>query len=144
MPVFKCSKCGHVDNTALTGYWHKVTLEGQAPLCSLCDPEIAKWHDSFERFKPEDRGLVEGPDGFLYSPDEEYYKRQLRELPAGMELAVAGTESTAFICQHCGDGKHELCVGLARDVAEPSTFGACECTGKHPIVEARKKGAGPL
>ena len=79
MPVFKCSKCGHVDNTALASYWWRVTHDKLPPLCSLCDPEIGKWHGAFERFRPEDRDLVEGPDGFLYHPSEEYYQRQMRE-----------------------------------------------------------------
>lgn len=84
MPVFKCSKCGVVENTAISGYWHRLMgLEkGEKPpppLCSQCDPEFGKWHGQFDRFKPEEHGLVEAPDGFLYHPSEEYYKRQMRD-----------------------------------------------------------------
>lgn len=84
MPAFKCSKCGVVENTATSGYWYRfMDLEKDAtpppPLCSECDPEISKWHGKFDRFKPEDRGLVEGPDGYIYDPKEEYYQRLLRE-----------------------------------------------------------------
>lgn len=78
MPVFLCSKCGVMDNTALTHYWWQVHEEKKPPLCSLCDPEIGKWHGDFERQTlPPDH--VVGPDGFVYQKDDPYLKRQLRE-----------------------------------------------------------------
>jgi hypothetical protein len=75
--VFRCSQCGHLDNTAVTHYWTRP--KGSLPLCSLCDPEIKKWHGRFERFKPEDKGLVEGPDGFIYDPKDPYLAEVRRQ-----------------------------------------------------------------
>lgn len=79
MPIFRCSKCGCIENTALCHYWWEVHEEKKPPLCSECDPTIGKWHGAFEREKPEAHGYVEGPDGFLYTPDDKYLKRLLEE-----------------------------------------------------------------
>lgn len=89
MPIFRCSKCGMVDNTAISGYWCWVNhwpegatdasqMEKRPPLCSQCNPEIGQWHGRFPRFTPESEGYVEAPDGFLYKPDDEYLKKQLK------------------------------------------------------------------
>lgn len=75
MPAFKCEQCGCCENTATSNYWTRE--EGGKKLCSLCDPEIGRWHGRFKRFKPEEEGLVEGPDGFLYSPGDRYLKELL-------------------------------------------------------------------
>ncbi len=49
MPIFACSECGYIDNTALTTAWER--LERDDPLlCSLC--EFGKWHGVFPRRKP--------------------------------------------------------------------------------------------
>ena len=66
MPIFQCSKCGCVENTALSNYW--VTTNKDEALCSECDPLIGRWHGSFE--KQLATGLKLGNDGFLYHPDE--------------------------------------------------------------------------
>ncbi len=49
MPLFECSKCHCVENTAVTGFWCRTMLEKQPPLCSECDPEIGKWHGHFAK-----------------------------------------------------------------------------------------------
>lgn len=54
MPLFECSQCHVVDNTALTEFWWNVMREGHAPLCSQCDPEIGKWLGSFPRTNVEE------------------------------------------------------------------------------------------
>lgn len=82
MPVFICSKCNMMDNTALSGYWAMQYLSGDdeefKPLCSLCNPDIRRWHGEFERGpKPDDH--VIGPDGFVYHKDDDYLKRLLKE-----------------------------------------------------------------
>lgn len=70
MPVFMCSKCGCIENTAVSNYWtrnmHHTGLNkpDNPPLCSECDPEIGKWHGRFE--KKSAIGLFVGEDGFLY------------------------------------------------------------------------------
>ena len=74
MSIFRCSKCGCVENTATSNYW---TRDGKPPLCSECDPEIKKWHGVFK--KKSAIGYMEGTDGFLYNKEEikrdnPYYK----------------------------------------------------------------------
>lgn len=76
MSLFRCTECGHVENTAVSNYVVR-RLERKPPLCSQCDPEIGKWHGRFKRFKPEEEGLVEAPDGYLYDPSDRYYKEQM-------------------------------------------------------------------
>lgn len=82
MSIFRCTKCGCVENTALSHYWSRVHMDGLEPLCSECNPEIAKWHGEFEKVTPESCGYVTGPDGFLYMPHDEYLKRLIAEKAA--------------------------------------------------------------
>lgn len=49
MPLFECSQCHTVENTACCNYWVRVHLEKEPPLCSECDPDIGKWHGLFPR-----------------------------------------------------------------------------------------------
>lgn len=71
MPIFACSKCGAVENTALSRYWMRVLKDPKPPpLCSECDPEIGKWHGAFPKESAKDHGYVQGPDGFLYNPGD--------------------------------------------------------------------------
>lgn len=67
MPLFKCSQCDCIENTAVCNYWTDHKLEGKPALCSQCDPVIRKWHGIFER-KPA-TGYKLGSDGFLYEPE---------------------------------------------------------------------------
>ena len=71
-----------MDNTALASYWSQGFDESNGipkkPLCSLCYPEIGKWHGEFERIPlPADSEL--GPDGFVHNKDDEYLARLKRE-----------------------------------------------------------------
>lgn len=68
MPIFKCSSCGCVDNTALTRYW--IRKKDDPKLCSECDPAIGKWHDKFPKRLAIVVGYKLGADGFLYHSDE--------------------------------------------------------------------------
>jgi hypothetical protein len=52
MSLFQCSKCGCAEDTALCHYW-SARLHDTAPMCSGCDPKIAKWHGEFERVPPQ-------------------------------------------------------------------------------------------
>jgi hypothetical protein len=57
MPLFNCTMCGAVENTALSNYWtDQGRLDRSAPfepLCSECDPRIGEWHGNFARkFEP--------------------------------------------------------------------------------------------
>lgn len=49
MPLFECTKCHVIDNTALSNFWHDVIGDGKPALCSECDPAIGRWHGSFPR-----------------------------------------------------------------------------------------------
>jgi len=62
MPLFRCNRCGCVENTAGSLYWIKKT--GEDALCSECDPKIGKWHGYFP--KKSAIGYLLGNDGFLY------------------------------------------------------------------------------
>lgn len=78
MPLFMCSACRSVENTALSNYWTRFfgkesraargVLDLPPALCSACDPDIARWHGEFERRSAV--GLVVGKDGFLYSQEQ--------------------------------------------------------------------------
>ena len=59
MPLYACSKCQTVENTALGGYWEQQIDAAEAgkqhePLCSGCDPKIGKWHGRFPRNRADD------------------------------------------------------------------------------------------
>ena len=53
MPLFECSKCRAVDNTALANFW-TAFFEGAPLLCSECDPEINRWHGRFPKVTVEE------------------------------------------------------------------------------------------
>jgi len=65
MPIFKCTKCGCIENTACSHYWSRDKKVGA--LCSECDPKLAHWHGMFP--KQPAAGLKLGNDGFLYSQE---------------------------------------------------------------------------
>ncbi len=67
MPLFKCSACACVENTALCRYWPRMGKR-EAALCSECDPAIKKWHGEFPRERVNVEGYKLGNDGFLYHP----------------------------------------------------------------------------
>jgi hypothetical protein len=48
MPLYECSQCHAVENTALTNFWQDHG-EGRPQLCSECDPRIKKWHGKFPK-----------------------------------------------------------------------------------------------
>jgi hypothetical protein len=68
MPLFKCSQCGCVENTALGKYWYRKAIEKLPPLCSECS--TGEWHGQFPKQTPEECGYIEGPDGFWGTPEE--------------------------------------------------------------------------
>ena len=79
MPLYMCSKCGSVDNTATGGFWHQEYKAIKAkqpvePLCSACNPDMGKWHDQFPRRSAE--GMVRDKRGFVYTQEEadNYFK----------------------------------------------------------------------
>ncbi len=51
MPLFRCTHCDSVENTALSPYW-ELKAKGLPVLCSECGR--GQWHDRFpkEKFDP--------------------------------------------------------------------------------------------
>ena len=47
MSIFKCSKCGVAENTALCRY--NIIEDKTKALCSECDSKIGKWHNCFDQ-----------------------------------------------------------------------------------------------
>ena len=62
MPLFPCSKCNCIEDTALCHYW-SARLRQTSALCSACDPTIGKWHGEFP--KESAQGWIRDRDGFL-------------------------------------------------------------------------------
>jgi hypothetical protein len=46
MPLFHCSKCGVIENTALGAYWYQ-KAKGDPVLCSECSD--GAWHGMFNK-----------------------------------------------------------------------------------------------
>lgn len=51
MPLFRCDKCGVIENTALGKFWGE-----KEKLCSQCG--FGKWHGKFKRTKKIPKGEV--------------------------------------------------------------------------------------
>lgn len=66
MPLFACSRCGVVENTALSLYW--IDAGQKPPLCSECNPRIGRWHGRFPRERAD--GYVQDRHGHIYRPEE--------------------------------------------------------------------------
>lgn len=49
MPLFVCSKCKCVENTALCNFWFE--KDKKKAKCSECDNKIGKWHNIFSKEK---------------------------------------------------------------------------------------------
>jgi hypothetical protein len=62
MPLFPCSKCNCVEDTALCHYW-SARLRQTSAVCSSCDATIGKWHGEFP--KESAQGWVSDRNGFL-------------------------------------------------------------------------------
>ena len=62
MPLFPCSKCNCIEDTALCHYW-SARLRQTSAVCSACDPTISKWHGEFP--KESAQGWSGDRSGFL-------------------------------------------------------------------------------
>ncbi len=62
MPLFSCSKCNCVEDTALCHYW-SARLRQTFAVCSACDPTIGRWHGEFP--KESAQGWIRDRSGFL-------------------------------------------------------------------------------
>ena len=66
MPLFVCSKCGCIDNTACDGnFWDVYTNN---PLCTECNGY--KWHNYFPKKKATEKEIKE---------INEYWEKNLKE-----------------------------------------------------------------
>lgn len=70
MPLFECSQCHAVDNTAITNFWWDVMHEGKSQLCSECDPAIGKWHGRFPKTPADEYTKKFGADSIEYPAPE--------------------------------------------------------------------------
>ncbi len=58
MPLFACSKCNAVENTALGEYWSRI----KDPLCSECSSLCGgKWHGRFPKERADNGKWVPDP-----------------------------------------------------------------------------------
>lgn len=75
MPLFMCSKCKCIENTALSRFWFRGQFGNPdtPPLCSECDPAISTWHGRFPKRSAEGM-LAESvaPDALLWSAESTY------------------------------------------------------------------------
>jgi hypothetical protein len=84
MAIFRCSKCGCDDDTALCNYW-SARLQETPTICSACDPKIGKWHGEFPR-------KYEGPSAASPTRAVRNLIGLTRLVEAGQELAAANNE----------------------------------------------------
>lgn len=66
MSLFQCEECGCRENTATCNYWNRYSKADKRKICSVCDPDIGKWHSRFPRlmlpkgeFKTNSQGNLE-------------------------------------------------------------------------------------
>jgi len=58
MPLFTCSQCENIDNTATSDYFIQVYVKKQKPLCFRC--LYNKWHNHFQERKVTTEELLKG------------------------------------------------------------------------------------
>ncbi len=68
MPLFKCSGCGCVENTALGEYWSRVCLDTLPPLCSEC--AFGQWHGKFPKQQVDETKYTVAENGMLQPKEE--------------------------------------------------------------------------
>ena len=66
MPLFRCSKCGCIENTACCDYWSRVHLDEKEPLCSEC--ETGEWHGLFNKRSAD--GMLIDQNNHLWSQEQ--------------------------------------------------------------------------
>lgn len=73
MPIFMCTKCGVVENTALSDFWisestARLDKVEHKPKCSQCTPRCGRWHGAFPRKLAT--GYLQDQRGLLYTVAE--------------------------------------------------------------------------
>ncbi len=106
MPLFACTKCDTVDNTAVSDYWIQQkehfelsgTREGFRALCSAC--RLGKWHGEFTRRTVQQAKMIEDAQGFLVDdPRDADATKMFAEL-----IAVCCPSEQLRIISGCRDG----------------------------------------
>ena len=101
VPLFTCSQCGCVENTALCRYW---TQPKGPKLCSACYPPIGKWHGKFPREKVDDDGRFHPEDED--NPESKCCKTRRTvwlKPPLGLTRIVQAAFSGEDICDECDE-----------------------------------------
>ena len=70
MPLFKCPRCGCIENTALGEYqWDEHLKDPEAPITEICSEcATGTWHGKFPKETPEQAGMVLLDDGYYGPP----------------------------------------------------------------------------
>jgi len=97
MSLFKCSKCGCIENTAVSHYWVR-KVDKEPPLCSECDPGIGKWHNIFPKQSADAMGMVDDGDGYLITKEEAAVRKAFKTYVAGIiSIKHIGPEGIAKV-----------------------------------------------
>lgn len=117
MPLFKCEKCGCIENTAISSYWEALHSKTEK-LCSECG-EPFKWHGSFPKRGADESGYKADANGFLHSPVE-----------IATDPKLAALRDCPYCSHSISDHRTTLfgqeCSG--RDWHDDSSY-RCQCTG---------------
>ena len=65
MPLFQCTKCSCVENTACCNYWSR-KIDKEPLICSEC--ETGTWHGRFE--KRDAAGMLVDNEGHLWGESQ--------------------------------------------------------------------------
>lgn len=68
MPLFECTKCKTIDNTALDGNYWMAQLNKEPALCTEC--VTGEWHGEFDKEQLTGSDFVLGSDGYVYRESE--------------------------------------------------------------------------
>jgi hypothetical protein len=108
MPLFPCSKCDCIEDTALCHYW-SARLRQRSAVCSACDPTIGKWHGEFP--KESARGWIKDRNGFLLDKRAierwlgqpiEIFARPTQERRAAIDTVRAHVLALDAVCEGTG------------------------------------------
>ena len=66
MPLFRCDKCGCVDNSACAPSYWTSRLNEKPPICTEC--ETGEWHEIFP--KKQATGMLVDQEGHLWGKSD--------------------------------------------------------------------------
>lgn len=77
MPLFECTQCHCVENTALGEYWWR-KYKDMPVICSECGK--GKWHGKFP--KESAKGMLVDQNGHLWTPEQQ----AANQMPTGYRI----------------------------------------------------------